>query len=305
LVNFALNFPESGGRLKMAIELVLYKQGNISEEVTLEEIENRSDFDTVKKKLFCAYDGCNARIEYVPRGKRIAHFKTWPMSDHSSDCIDFFEREKQKIGRRNLATSSVGLTDKHINNVLKSLINNVDETEEERELRLQRQRARNNRKNKTTDGSKNPEWGQNIKPTTDRDTETIEEGKRAPNVKKRHSISSLSEDDLGTATALHENIFSISIQENRVIFVLKKNEKETKVYFEESFFVNSVRNIDRMFDIVKGSLEEGNYLKLYCVGNVERRDGEICLIINSQNHFRINKMSIERFVFTTINPNLM
>ena len=58
------------------------------------------------------------------------------MSDHSSDCIDFLKGNK-KSRAKNLASSSMGLTDKHINNVLRSLINSVDETEEEKELRLQ------------------------------------------------------------------------------------------------------------------------------------------------------------------------
>jgi hypothetical protein len=292
------------GGLLVAIEVVLYIQGNVSEEITLENIVSRSDFDTIKKNLFCAYEGCSAKIEFVPKGKRIAHFKTWPMSNHSSECIDFFEREKKKIGRRNQASSSIGLTDKHINNVLRSLINSVDETEEERELRLQKQRARS-KKNHTTDTSQNPAVTENIIPTTDKSADTLEEGKRAPNVKRRYSISFLNEEDLGTATALHEEIASVNIEENRVIFMLKRNEKETNVYFEESFFANSARNIRSMFNIVKRSLDEGNHLVLDCVGNVERRDGNISLVITGQNHIRINKMTIERFTFVYTNPELL
>jgi hypothetical protein len=289
----------------MAIEVALYNNDGEYEEITVSELENRIDYDKVKRNLLCAYEGCTARIEYVPKGRRVAHFKTWPMNDHSSDCIDFFEREKKRLGKRGLANSSIGLTDKHINNVLRSLINSVEETEEEKELRLQKQRSRKNRKNKTTDSSRNPLESENVRPTTDRNAEIIEEGKRAPSVKRRHSVSFLNDDDLGTATALHEKIDSITIDENRVIFLLKKNEKEAKVYFEESFFINSSRNIDNMFKVVKRIFDEGKSLTLYCVGNVEKRDGQICLVINAQSHIRINKVPIAKFVFDNSNPGLL
>ncbi|MCK2017952.1 hypothetical protein ACDZ29_23310 [Peribacillus sp. RS7] len=290
----------------MAIELVLYKNGNEYEEIIVDDIINRSDFDTVKKNLYCAFEGCPAKIEYVPRGKRIAHFKTWPMSDHSTDCKDFFEREKQKAGKKSLASSSVGLTDKHINNVLRNLINSIDETEEEKQLRLEQQRTRNKNKkiNKVTDESQNSELTENIRPTTDNNADTTVEGLRAPSVKRRYNLALLSEDDINTATALYEEVDTISIEENRVIFKLKRNNKEANIYFEENFFNNSARNIDSMFAIVKKYFDDGNTVELYCVGNVERRNGNICLVINKQSHIRINKMTIERFTFNITNPDL-
>jgi len=209
------------------IELVLYKNRDEYEEVTLDDIEKRSDFDIVKKNLYCAFEGCPAKIEYVPRGKRIAHFKTWPMSDHSTDCIDFFEREKQKAGKKSLASNSVGLSDKHINNVLRNLINTIEETEEEKQIRLEKQRSRNkNRKvNKVTDESQDSEPNNNIRPSTDNNADTVEEGRRAPSVKRRYNLSLLIEDDINTATALYEEVDSINIENNRVIFKLKRNNK--------------------------------------------------------------------------------
>lgn len=295
------------GEAIATIELVLYKNGNEYEEITLEEIERRSDFDIVKKNLYCAFEGCDARIEYVPRGKRIAHFKTWPMSDHSTDCEDFFEREKQKAGKKSLASSSVSLTDKHINNVLRNLVNSIDETEEEKQVRLERQRARNKNKkiNKVTDNSQNSELTENIRPTTDNNADTTVEGKRAPSVKRRYNVSLLSEDDINTATALYEEVDSIFIEENRVIFKLRRNNNEANVYFEENFFNNSDRNIDSMFNTVKKFHDDGNSVELYCVGNVEKRNGNICLVINKQSHIRINKMTIERFTFVVNNPDLI
>ncbi|MEW4130399.1 hypothetical protein [Bacillus cereus group sp. BfR-BA-01399] len=281
----------------MAIEVVLYKNDDISEEITLTSIENRSDYDIIRKNLFCAFEGCDSKIEYVPKGKRAAYFKTWPKNNHSPDCLDFFEREQKNEGRKKLASSSMGLTDKHINNVLRNLINSIDETEEERELRLKKQREQKKKINKVVDKNKTVDGIEDIRPTTGKAADEKTEGKRAPSVKRRHSISFLTEDDLGTAVALHENIASISIEENRIIILLKKKNKETKVYFEENFFANSARNIGAMFEVVKKSYDNGNALALYGVGNVERRSGELCLVINGQSHIRINKMTIQNFVF--------
>jgi hypothetical protein len=148
-----------------------------------------------------------------------------------------------------LASNSVGLTDNHINHVLRNLINTIDETEEEKQIRLEKQRARNkNRKiNKVTYELQYSELTENIRPTTDNNADTTEEGKRAPSVKRRYNLSLLNEDDINTATALYEEVDSISIEDKRVIFKLKRNDKEANVYFEENFFNNSDRNVDSMF----------------------------------------------------------
>lgn len=289
----------------MSIEAVLYINDNYSEEVNLVEIVTRSDCEIVKKNLYCAFKDCECKMEYVPRGKKIAHFKTWPLRNHSTDCIDFFVREQKKKSQKSLATSSIRLTDKHISSVLKSLISSIDETVEEKELRLQKQRAKyKGKKSNIVDKTENPIESQNIIPTTDKDADILGEGTRAPSVKRRFSISFLSEEDIGTATALQEKIENITIDDNRVIVLLQKNELKTNVYFEESFFVNSARNIDTMFKVVEKVLKRGDLVTLSCVGNVERRAGEISLVVNGQNHIRINKKPIEVFTFNHANPNL-
>ncbi|PLR92043.1 hypothetical protein [Bacillus sp. T33-2] len=107
---------------------------------------------------------------------------------------------------------------------------------------------------------------------------------------------------MGTATAVHEKIFSIDIEQNRVVIQLKKNNKQTYVYFEESFFVNAARNVIGMFKIVEKARKNGEELSLASVGNVEKREGEICLVINPQRQIRINEMPIETFVFNYNNP---
>ena len=288
----------------MAIEEVLYKKDNIIEKINLDDIVDKENYEIVKKNLYCAFNGCDSRMEYVPKGKKIAHFKTWPKENHSSDCIDYFLREKKRQSQKSQATTSIGLTDKHIKRVLKSLTNSINESEEARQTRLKKQREKNRtKKNSITDNSLPPEAGENVRPSTDEQADVMGEGTRAPSVKRRFSIFDLNEDDIGTATALHENIKSINIMANRVIITLQNKGKEVNVYLEESFFASSSRNIDRMLIVVETALENGDSLTLECVGNVEERVGKLCIVLNGQNHLWINKKPIEVFTFNYTNPN--
>ena len=148
------------------------------------------------------------------------------------------------------------------------------------------------------------ENAENYRPTTDNNSDNTVEGTRAPSVKRRYNLSLLSDEDINTAIALYEEVGSITIEKNRVIFKLQRNNEEANVYFEENFFSRSARNIDTMFRIVKQYFDDGNLVELHCVGNVEKRNGDLCLVINEQSHIRINQMTIERFTLIVSNPNL-
>lgn len=290
----------------MAIEKALYYNGEIFEEVSLHEIEQRKDYTEIRNNLLCAFNGCSAKIKYVPKGKRVAHFKTWPKQDHHSDCIDFFERNKVLQGKKSLAQSSVGLNDKHIRKVLNSFIKEVKETVEEKNARLKNQREKyKKRKNKTVDKLQQGNLQENIVATTSNNVDRLEEGKRAPSVKRRFNISNITESDIKTAQAVYGKVIQIIIEEeNRAIFTLDNGLMTMNVYFEESFFENSSRNIGSLIKVVKAALEEGNDIHFFCIGNIEMRNGKLCIIINGQNNIRINEVTIEIFVHKYSNPHL-
>lgn len=79
----------------MRIQKVLYKRDDSIEEIYLNEIESRDDIELIKRNLFCAFGGCSAKMEYVPRGVRVAHFRTWPKVDHTEDCKDFSKERRR------------------------------------------------------------------------------------------------------------------------------------------------------------------------------------------------------------------
>lgn len=285
----------------MRIQKVLYKRDDSIEEIYLNEIESRDDIELIKRNLFCAFGGCSAKMEYVPRGVRVAHFRTWPKVDHTEDCKDFFKREEKRKSKKNLATTSARLTDKHINNVLKNLIKYTNETEEQKRLRLEKQRKRyKEKKSQIVDTTTN---SLNVLPTTDKSISGNVENSKEPPVKKRYSISDLNEEDLNTAIAIHDNILSIKIEVSRVVILLGKDRLKLNVFFEEDFFATAAKNIMNMFEVVNDALEQKQRLTLDCVGNVEKRNGDLSIVVTGQNHIRINQKTIERFTFEYSNPN--
>lgn len=290
----------------MRIDTVIYKNDKgIEEFINLSEITARDDYEVVKKNLHCAYEGCSARIEYVPKGLKVAFFRTWRNDDHSTECENFFEREKIKAALRNTASDTAKLTDTHIRDVLKGMNKSVKESAEEKELRLEKQREyASSRKNTTIDGSQEPISGNFARPTTDKEADYQAEGTRAPRVKRRYSPDDIIEADVGIATGIVGTVASMQLFEKRAIISLKKRSGQFNIYLEEDFFSDAALNIDITLELLKDTISNNNDYLFFCVGNIEKRDNRLCMIVNSQNHIQINDLSIASFVFRNSNPKL-
>ena len=72
------------------------------------------------------------------------------------------------------------------------------------------------------------------------------------------------------------------------MILLRKIRKKQKCILRK-LFAKSATNIGAMFEVVKRSFDNGDVLALDCVGTVERRGGELSLVIGGQSHIRINK----------------
>lgn len=286
----------------MSIETALYKHSDMEEEIHIDTIEEHEDFELVRKNIYCAFEGCTARLEYVPKGKKTAYFKTWPNENHSKDCFDFFEREKRKKSEKGSATISVPLSPKHISRVLRELYKEANESEEEKKKRLAKKRNQKKmKKNVIKDDSVDTVAIGRINPTTAEVTETHGEVKRAPSVKKRSSVQLLSESDVGYTRGVHGNVRDISIKKDQVVMEISSKKKKCKVYFEEEFFANAVVNILGMLRNAKQYFSEGWELQISCVGEVEKRGEEFRLVVNKQNNFRLNGDPIGVFSLKYIN----
>ncbi|MCT1539731.1 MULTISPECIES: hypothetical protein [Lysinibacillus] len=283
----------------MFIEKVYYKKNNGDvEEVNIDDIELREDFDIVKENIYCTYEECNCQMLYVPKGKRVAHFKTWPGENHSEECEAYFERIKERKPTRSLATSTARLTDEHIRNILREMGKTASETPEEREERLEKQRKKRKKKNPVKNNNQTPNVDTNIIPVTDDSADILQLESRAPRVSRRYSVNNLIQDDVGTALALREEISEIEIiNNNYAVFHLEsENGKTAKVYLEEAFFATAPLNIHSWLKSLEKIIDSGANLTLSCVGNVIFRNNELALQIFSENHLRVGDKLLPAFI---------
>jgi hypothetical protein len=281
----------------MGIDSALYRIENTHGEVTLLTIEEQHNYDLIKKNLYCAYSSCDARIEYVPKGVYKSYFKTWPKDNHSPDCKDYFEREQKRISEKGSATKNARLSAKHMNDVLNRLYKEVHETEEEKETRLVKQRQKSkNKKSTTTDKSLPPVSTTTMNPTVGIGEETLEG--RAPNVRKRHSIHLLSDNDIGFTRGIYGPIESIDILDKRILITLSDRDTRCIVHFEEVFFENAARNISSMFKVLERAINKDKSLEFTGLGIITKdAEGLFNIAINEQNAFKINNQQIAVFAF--------
>lgn len=281
----------------MKIENAIYRNSEgIEELIELIDVANRSDYETVKKNLYCSFKNCSSRIEFVPQGKKIAHFKTWPRDNHSDECVNFFEREKREASSSKSRNSSAKLTESHVRDILKSMVKRVNETKEEKDLRLQRQREKAKNKNTIVDDSQNVIKSNVARPSTSNDAEYQAEGTRAPSIRRRYSPEDITENDIESANGITGDIVKIELFEKRAIISLKKNQGNLNIYLEEDFYSDATLNINTTLAALSNILQKGNPLKLYCVGDVKKRGDEICVVVSNQKNITIFGYSMESFV---------
>ncbi|MCT4799416.1 hypothetical protein ACFO4U_06825 [Exiguobacterium profundum] len=287
----------------MRFETVVYKNSaGVKEVIELKDIAERPDYEVVKKNLYCGFDNCPSRIEYVPKGKKIAHFRTWPKDNHSEDCVNYFEREIKNASIKNSAINTAKLKDSHIRDILKTMHKNANETLEEKQLRLSKQRDKyKKKKNSTVDSSKVPIVENVVRPSTNNDEQYQIEGKRAPNVRRRYSPNDISESDIGNAIGIIGNMLDIQLFDKRCIFTLKGRNNRFNLYFEEEFYSSAALNIDTTLKSLKQILDRGTTISLACVGNVVKRRDEICMIVSNPNHIRVDNYTMEAYIYKSNN----
>ena len=287
----------------MRFEAVVYKNSEGAKEIIeLKDIIEHPDYEVVKKNLYCGFDNCPSRIEYVPKGKKVAHFRTWPRDNHSEDCVNYFEREMKNASIKSSAINTAKLKDSHIRDILKTMHKNANETLEEKQSRLNKQRDKyKKKKNSTVDSSKTPIVENVVRPSTNNDEQFQMEGKRAPNVRRRYSPNDISENDIGNAIGIRGRVLDIQLFDKRGIFTLQGNKDHFNLYFEEEFYSSAALNIDTTLKNLKQILERGTIFSLVCVGNVVKRRDEICIIVSSQNHLRIDNYTMEAYIYKNNN----
>ncbi|KZE63281.1 hypothetical protein AWM68_15925 [Fictibacillus phosphorivorans] len=182
-----------------------------------------------------------------------------------------------------------------MNDVLNRLYKEVHETEEEKEKRLDKQRQKSkNKKSTTTDRSLPAVSTTTMNPTVGIGEETLEG--RAPNVRKRHSIHLLSDNDIGFTRVIYGFIESIDISDKRILITLYDRDTRCIVHLEEVFFENAARNISSMFKVLERAINKDKSLEFTGLGIITKdAEGLFNIAINEQNAFKINNQKIAVF----------
>lgn len=283
----------------MRIRSVYYVNGEIKEEVTLEEIITRVDYIEVKESIFCAEENCECRMIYIPQGVKVAHFKKYKGHNHTESCIYFSTTEDDGKGRRSIGVNSSRLRPDHKRNMLKGIYKSYIETEAERLLRLERERdrARERRNKVVTTDNEQTELTVN-RPTTSNQGQRINEGERNPPVKRRHSILDINLIDIGNTEVVIGALINIVNSENQTILTLtdKQNLKEFRIYLEQAFFENSALNTPRMFEGLKELLESSAIITS-AVGEVIVRNEELGMLVLAEEDLGFNGMRLGSILF--------
>ncbi|ETT82253.1 hypothetical protein MKZ08_06690 [Viridibacillus sp. FSL R5-0477] len=282
----------------MAVFEVIYRGTNGNELITLDSIEDRVDFEEVKYDIYCSTTGCDCRMEYVPRGIKVAYFKKWRGNDyqHSLDCTHYTDTETGNRPRKRLGIHSSRLRSDHKKSILNDMYKKYIENEEEREARKERERKnRRNRTNKRVETGREPVEEIVNRPTTDNQGEVLLEGDRNPPVPRSYSIIHISRDQLDSTLALMdiiievENDFNNPDEKRTVITLTNQNMNMTfKIILDPVFFAQSPLNIDRMLEGLKQRAVHGETMILGAVGQIIERDNELCMSVFGEDGIRVN-----------------
>ncbi len=277
----------------------IYRKDEHEEQVTVNNIEQHENYIDVKSNLYCTYQGCNARLSYVPKGKVRAHFKTWPKDNHIKDCIDYFERVATANRQKFIATSTMALSDKHIKNVL----DNLKRKRKEQELGTNNNKPGTKRKPRPkVDPSSGENPTLNIVPTTGPDADLVsgEDNIKEPPVRNRTLIN-LTDDDLGVTRSVEGFIQSVETSDKRTVLELKDGKNFFRVYFEEFFFDGAPVNFSNFFESLKFLVQKDQGFLFSGVGLIERRNGNYAMVVNQSNHFYVDYLYLAVFIHSQSN----
>lgn len=287
----------------MINDTALFRNGPVEEIVTLESITHHENYRTVKENLYCAIPSCNCKLIYVPRGIKIAYFKKWKGYNHSEDCPFYKETEKGAKSFRVTGKTVSRLNDKHVNKVLKKTFDKFNETEEEREKRLQKQNQKaRNRKNKVVERQASIEFEEIVVnlPTTSLEVAEVREGEKNPTVRKRMSVLDFVLTDIGLTMSTVGFLMEMKVDENYAVLTITDdyNRLSFNLFLEEAFFANSSFPINTMLEGLRKLHDNGEQIIVTCVGEVVLREGQLGMLIIDENKLIFNGLYLSELLLS-------
>lgn len=277
----------------MFIDRAIFRNELEEEFVTLEFITHHENYLLVKENLYCAVPNCNCRLNYIPEGVKVAHFKKWKGDNHNEDCPYYKETIKGAKSIRITGKTVSRLSDDHIRKVLKETFKKFNETEEEKNERLKNQYEKyRKRKNKIIERQAVLEFEEVIitLPTTSLDANEVREGERNPTVRKRLSILDFEFSDIGLTLSTIGFLDSLALDEKYSTLVLTDdyNRLTFTIYLEEVFYANSTLSINTLLQGLERLLATPEDIIVTCVGEVVLREGQLGMLVLKEDNLSFN-----------------
>lgn len=281
--------------ISVQIEEAIYWAGNEKKLMSLEDLNKNVATSEMKNFLYCATPGCKARLQYINGIKR-NYLKTWRLHNHSTNCLNFFQRNQNMNSNRGRRQVDYGLSRDHKYRVLREMYIESQMSDEERETRHILRRKQIKRKfNPTVNREFDAFNRYKVWPRTGQIEFAFNEILRQPPIKKRYTPGEISDRDNGNARCVIGKILHVMIEENRAVLKYEINKGTCNVYFEEAFFANAPLNIDIMLNFVKIYVEREKELKLICIGNIEKSLNDIRIFVNNFEDILLNGYNLQVF----------
>ncbi|MBV6682176.1 hypothetical protein KV679_00575 [Bacillus sp. JRC01] len=286
----------------MLVEQVIYRnEQEVEVNVTLQEIYQRTDYLEVKENLYCATNGCECKMIYVPRGIKSAYFrKAGKNHNHSLDCDFYKSTDDNGRPRRIVGTENTALSTARKQDILKGIYKTYTETDEERQNRLERDRLRrlNRRANRRVD-SANDELEVRVNNPSTSNTDPVEtrENRSRP-VRRRHSVPDILNSDIGERIAVVGEIVSLTNDENfSLITITDSYSGQTfNLYLEEVFYENSPLDISTRLNTIREIINTTEGSILSGLGQIVERNDSKGLLVLAEEDIRIDALRLAVYV---------
>jgi hypothetical protein len=285
----------------MIVDRALFRNGLAEEIITLDSITHHEDYLFVKDHLYCITPGCKCRILYIPEGIKSAYFKKWKGDQHHKDCPYFAESIYGAKSRRIAEKAVFRLSDSHVNKILKDTFKRFNETEEERAIRLKKQKL-NARIRKNILVAKQalvePDDITNSAPTTSLNGRDGREGEKKPKVPKRMSILAFRITDIEQTLSTVGLLKSVFISEKLSILTITDlyERLEFKVLLEEAFYENCSTNFNILLEKINFLLSQGERIIVTCIGEVFGENGNFGMRITDDKKITLNDYSLSEYL---------
>jgi len=253
----------------MKILDAVYFRNNERSFLSIREITSEIYVKEYEKRLFCATNGCHARLCFVAKSGNKNYLRTWRDSIHSQHCLYSFDKVQGRLGVRKSGTI-IGIVSR--DQIRKSLIEAYDMenmNEEERWKLVVEKRQHGIIKMKRPKVNKTSEQ-LTLAIVSDPARLTPDAFLNKGRLYKR-DVDTLKEKDNGQTRTVTGRIQSLSYINGSPILRVYKNNVFMNVRFEEAFFANAEQYYD-MFKIINRLLKDVDSAILNATGEVRRKD---------------------------------